>query len=63
MDKDHLGNKKLTRWKDSMHTFNQFRLIICEFLRPFFLDYLVYGSADPILQDFEEKKKKIISFF
>ena len=26
-------------------------------LRPFFFDYLVYGSADPILQDFEKKKK------
>ena len=26
--------------------------------RPFFFDYLVYGSADPILQDFEKKKKK-----
>ena len=27
------------------------------FFRPFFFDYLVYGSADPILQDFEEKKE------
>ena len=26
-------------------------------VRPFFFDYLVYGSADPILQDFEEEKK------
>ena len=26
-------------------------------VRPFFFNYLVYGSADPILQDFEEKKK------
>ena len=25
--------------------------------KAFFFDYLVYGSADPILQDFEEKKK------
>ena len=30
-------------------------------IRPFFFDYLVYGSADPILEDFE-KKKKIIYF-
>ena len=33
MDKEHLGNKKLTRWKDSTHTFNQFILIIFELLR------------------------------
>ena len=31
-------------------------------VRPFFFDYLVYGSADPILQDFE-KKKNIYLFF
>ena len=28
-------------------------------LRPFFFDYLVYGSADPIFQDLEKKKKLI----
>ena len=27
-------------------------------IRPFFFDYLVYGSADPIFQDLEKKKKK-----
>ena len=32
-------------------------------IRPFFFDYLVYGSADPILQDFEKKKKKKYIFF
>ena len=32
-------------------------------LRPFFFDYLVYGSADPILEDFEKKKKKNLTFF
>ena len=32
-------------------------------VRPFFFDYLVYGSADPILQDFEKKKKKKFFFF
>ena len=34
--------------------------------KAFFFDYLVYGSADPILQDFEEKKKLyifLINFF
>ena len=32
-------------------------------LRPFFFDYLVYGSADPIFQDFEKKKKIIMKYF
>ena len=29
--------------------------------KAFFFNYLVYGSADPIFQDFEEKKK--VKFF
>ena len=32
-------------------------------LRPFFFDYLVYGSADPILQDFEKKKTIKLDIF
>ena len=31
-------------------------------LRPSFFNYLVYGSADPIFQDFEEEKK-MLNFF
>ena len=31
-------------------------LIIISNFRPSFFNYLVYGSADPIFQDFEEKK-------
>ena len=31
-------------------------------LRPFFFDYLVYGSADPILQDLKKKKNYIFFF-
>ena len=29
---------------------------IRQIVRPFFFYYLVYGSADPIFQDLEEKK-------
>ena len=32
-------------------------------IRPFFFDYLVYGYADPILQDLKKKKKKLYLFF
>ena len=33
------------------------------FVRPFFFNYLVYGSADPIFQDLEKKKKIFFFFF
>ena len=39
------------------------RTVSCfyQLLRPFFFNYLVYGSADPIFKDFE--KNKILNFF
>ena len=35
-------------------------MLVCEInnTKAFFFDYLVYGSADPIFQDLEEKIKK-----
>ena len=32
-------------------------------VRPSFFNYLVYGSADPIFQDFEEKKNTFFCCF
>ena len=51
------------RWASGFFLFFFFFYLFIFFLfffriRPFFFDYLVYGSADPILQDFEKKKKK-----
>ena len=36
--------------------FHNIIIIVDTVLRPFIFNYLVYGSADPIFHDFEEKK-------
>ena len=40
-----------------------FPLMTISIIRPFFFNYLVYGSADPIFQDFEKNKKEFFLNF
>ena len=44
-------------WSKRTHYLVHSSLVFLD-IRPFFFNYLVYGSADPIFKDLEKKVKK-----
>ena len=54
----NINHKTLQKYFVSVVLYNNL-IHLTMILRPFFFDYLVYGSADPILQDIKKKKNYI----